>query len=165
MILSVKEPQPVEVGMLRAEQTLFTYLHLAPAPELTKGLARPARPASPTRRSRTAKGAAAAGADERDRRPDRRPRPAPSSSRSRWAAAASSSAACPASPPANVMVIGAGAVGINAAHMAVGMAADVFLFDVSIDALRAPTCSSPGRCRPSFSSTLSIEEMLPGSTS
>ena len=38
MILGVKEPQPVEVGMLRPEQTLFTYLHLAPAPELTTGL-------------------------------------------------------------------------------------------------------------------------------
>ena len=37
---------------------------------------------------------------------------------------------------ANVMVIGAGAVGINAAQIAVGMAADVFLFDLNIDALR-----------------------------
>jgi len=38
MILGVKEPQPVEVEMLRPEHTLFTYLHLAPAPELTKAL-------------------------------------------------------------------------------------------------------------------------------
>ena len=38
MILGVKEPQPAEVEMLRPEHTLFTYLHLAPAPELTKGL-------------------------------------------------------------------------------------------------------------------------------
>ena len=37
---------------------------------------------------------------------------------------------------ANVMVIGAGAVGINAAQIAVGMAADMFLFDLNIDALR-----------------------------
>src|SRR5665809_5579 len=35
MVLGVKEPQPQEVGMLRPGQTLFTYLHLAPAPELT----------------------------------------------------------------------------------------------------------------------------------
>ena len=39
MILGVKEPQPEEVEMLRPEHLLFTYLHLAPAPELTKGLA------------------------------------------------------------------------------------------------------------------------------
>ena len=38
MVLGVKEPRPVEVEMLRPEQTLFTYLHLAPAPELTEGL-------------------------------------------------------------------------------------------------------------------------------
>ena len=38
MVLKVKEPQPHEVALLREGQTLFTYLHLAPAPELTKGL-------------------------------------------------------------------------------------------------------------------------------
>ena len=62
---------------------------------------------------------------------------------------------------ANVMVIGAGAVGINAAHIAVGMAADVFLFDVSIDALRRADLQFAGSLSTVFSSTLSIEEMLP----
>lgn len=38
MIIKVKEPQPVEVAMMREGQILFTYLHLAPAPELTKQL-------------------------------------------------------------------------------------------------------------------------------
>ncbi len=38
MIIKVKEPQPVEVNMMREGQILFTYLHLAPAPELTKQL-------------------------------------------------------------------------------------------------------------------------------
>ena len=38
LILKVKEPQPEEVAMLRREHTLFTYLHLAPDPELTRGL-------------------------------------------------------------------------------------------------------------------------------
>ena len=35
MILGVKEPQPVEVEMLRPDHLLFTYLHLAPDPALT----------------------------------------------------------------------------------------------------------------------------------
>src|SRR3954449_13607613 len=39
LILGVKEPQRSEVSLLRPEHTLFTYLHLAPAPELTRGLA------------------------------------------------------------------------------------------------------------------------------
>ena len=38
MIVKVKEPQPNEVSMMREGQILFTYLHLAPAPELTKQL-------------------------------------------------------------------------------------------------------------------------------
>ena len=38
MVLGVKEPQPGEVEMLRPDHTLFTYLHLAPAPELTRAL-------------------------------------------------------------------------------------------------------------------------------
>src|ERR671911_17261 len=39
LILGVKEPQPQELEMLRPHHLLFTYLHLAPNPELTKGLA------------------------------------------------------------------------------------------------------------------------------
>ena len=38
MILHVKELQPSEVEMLRPGQLLFTYLHLAPDPEQTRGL-------------------------------------------------------------------------------------------------------------------------------
>ena len=43
MVMKVKEPQPPEVEMLRQGQTLFTYLHLAPDPELTRGLPAGAR--------------------------------------------------------------------------------------------------------------------------
>ena len=38
MIVKVKEPQPAEVGRLRKGQVLFTYLHLAPVPELARAL-------------------------------------------------------------------------------------------------------------------------------
>ncbi|MDP6816206.1 MAG: alanine dehydrogenase, partial [Alphaproteobacteria bacterium] len=38
MVVKVKEPQPGELAMLRDGQVLFTYLHLAPDPEQTKGL-------------------------------------------------------------------------------------------------------------------------------
>ncbi len=38
MIVKVKEPLPAEYNLLRREQILFTYLHLAPAPELTRML-------------------------------------------------------------------------------------------------------------------------------
>jgi alanine dehydrogenase len=38
MIVKVKEPQPREIMMLRENQVLFTYLHLAPDPDQTRGL-------------------------------------------------------------------------------------------------------------------------------
>lgn len=38
LIVKVKEPQPSETALLRSDQTLFTYLHLAPDPEQAKGL-------------------------------------------------------------------------------------------------------------------------------
>ncbi len=38
MIVKVKEPQPAEFDLLRADQILFSYLHLAAEPELTRAL-------------------------------------------------------------------------------------------------------------------------------
>ena len=38
MVMKVKEPLPAEIPLLREGQILFAYLHLAPAPELTRGL-------------------------------------------------------------------------------------------------------------------------------
>ena len=38
MIVKVKEPQPEEIAMLRKDQVLFTYLHLAPDLPQTRGL-------------------------------------------------------------------------------------------------------------------------------
>ncbi|MDP9189538.1 MAG: alanine dehydrogenase, partial [Actinomycetota bacterium] len=67
----------------------------------------------------------------------------------------------PGVPAANVMVIGGGAVGFNAASIAIGMEADVFVFDVSIDKLRDLDVAFAGRASTVYSSTLSVEEMLP----
>jgi alanine dehydrogenase len=60
-----------------------------------------------------------------------------------------------------VMIIGGGAVGMNAAFIAIGMEADVFVYDVSIDKLRELDIAFGGRASTVFSSTLSVEERLP----
>jgi len=62
---------------------------------------------------------------------------------------------------ANVMIIGGGSVGASAASVAIGMGADVFIFDVSVDRLRELEAVFGGRCSTVYSSTLAIEEMLP----
>jgi alanine dehydrogenase len=60
-----------------------------------------------------------------------------------------------------VLVIGGGVVGMNAAFIAIGMEADVFVFDRSIDRLRDLEVAFGGRASTVYSSTLAIEQMLP----
>jgi alanine dehydrogenase len=62
---------------------------------------------------------------------------------------------------ATVLVIGGGVVGLNAALIAIGMQADVFVYDRSIDRLRELDLVFGGRASTVYSSTLAIEEMLP----
>ena len=60
-----------------------------------------------------------------------------------------------------VMVIGGGVVGMNAAIIALGMEAEVYVFDRNIDRLRELESCSTARARPCYASTLAIEEHLP----
>ena len=162
LVLKVKEPQPVEVGMLREGQTLFTYLHLAPDARADPGSrASRAPPASPTRRSRTRHG--------------RLPLLAPMSEIAGKIATQAGAfmlekplggrgillGGVPGVAAANVMIIGGGVVGMNAAFIAIGMEADVFVYDVSIDKLRELDVVFGGRASTVFSSTLAVEERLP----
>ncbi len=161
LLLKVKEPQPPEVEQLRAETTLFTYLHLAPAPELTQGLCD--------------SGATCIAYETVEDELGRLPLLAPMSEiAGRLATQAGAFflekpmggrgvllGGVPGVAAANVMIIGGGAVGINAAQIAVGMAADVFIFDLSVDTLRRADLQFAGSLSTVFSSTLSIEEMLP----
>ena len=161
LLLKVKEPQTPEVEQLRAETVLFTYLHLAPAPDLTRGLCDT--------------GATCIAYETVEDKGGGLPLLAPMSEIAGRIATQAGAfflekpmggrgvllGGVPGVAAANVMIIGAGAVGINAAQIAVGMAADVFLFDLNIDALRRADLQFSGSLSTVYSSTLSIEEMLP----
>ena len=161
MVLKVKEPQMPEVEMLRAETTLFTYLHLAPAPELTRGLCET--------------GATCIAYETVEDEHGRLPLLAPMSEIAGKIATQAGAfmlekplggrgillGGVPGVAAANVMIIGGGAVGMNAAFIAIGMEADVFVYDKSIDRLRELGTTFGGRASTVFSSTLSIEERLP----
>jgi alanine dehydrogenase len=60
-----------------------------------------------------------------------------------------------------VMVIGGGVVGQNAAEIAIGMGAEVYVYDRSIDRLRELEVLLNGRCSTCYASTLEIEQRLP----
>ena len=161
LVLKVKEPQKPEVESLREGQTLFTYLHLAPAPELTKGLCD--------------SGAVCVAYETVEDSQGRLPLLAPMSEIAGKIATQAGAfmlerplggrgillGGVPGVAAANVMVIGGGAVGMNAAFIAIGMEADVFVYDTDINRLRELDTTFGGQASTVFSSTLSIEERLP----
>ncbi len=161
MVLKVKEPQPEEVALLRPEHTLFTYLHLAAEPDLAKGL--------------MASGATCIAYETVEDDRGRLPLLAPMSEVAGKIATQAGAfmlekplggrgillGGVPGVAAATVLVIGGGVVGMNAAFIAIGMEADVFVFDRSIDRLRELEVAFGGRASTVYSSTLAIEEMLP----
>ncbi|HEX5990825.1 MAG TPA: alanine dehydrogenase [Solirubrobacterales bacterium] len=161
MILHVKELQPQEIEMLRPGQLLFTYLHLAPDPEQTRGLCGSGVTAIAYETVEDARG--------------RLPLLAPMSEVAGKIATQAGAfmlekpmggrgillGGVPGVAAANVMVIGGGVVGMNAAFIAIGMEADVFVYDRSIDRLRELEVDFGGRCSTVYSTTLAIEQMLP----
>jgi alanine dehydrogenase len=161
LVLKVKEPQPEEVGMLREGQTLFTYLHLAAEPELARGLQR--------------SGATCIAYETVEDSAGRLPLLAPMSEVAGKIATQAGAfmlekpmggrgillGGVPGVAAATVLVIGGGVVGMNAAFIAIGMQADVFVFDRSIDRLRELEVAFGGRASTVYSSALAIEEMLP----
>jgi alanine dehydrogenase len=163
MVLKVKEPQASEVEMLGAGQTLFTFLHLAPDPALTRALQE--------------SGAICVAYETVEDARGQLPLLAPMSEIAGKIATQAGAfflekplggrgillGGVPGVAAATVMVIGGGAVGMNAAFIAIGMEADVFVYDVSIDRLRELDIAFGGRASTVYSSTLAIEEMLPRS--
>ena len=67
----------------------------------------------------------------------------------------------PGVPPAKVVVLGGGVVGLNAAIIALGMQADVWVLDKSVDRMRELEIALDGRVTLAMSNRLQIEEVLP----
>ena len=161
LVLKVKEPQRGEAELLRPDQTLFTYLHLAAEPELAAVLC--------------ASGATCIAYETVEDARGRLPLLAPMSEVAGKIATQAGAfmlekplggrgvllGGVPGVAAATVLVIGGGVVGTNAALIAIGMQADVFVFDRSIDRLRELDLIFGGRASTVHSSTLAIEEMLP----
>ena len=161
MVLKVKEPQAEEVARLRPGQVLFTYLHLAPDPELTAGL--------------VDSGATCVAYETVEDSEGRLPLLAPMSEIAGKIATQAGAfmlekplggrglllGGVPGVAAGKVMVIGGGVVGQNAADIAVGMGAEVYIYDRNIDRLRELEPLMKGLVSTCFASTLEIEQRLP----
>ena len=136
MIVKVKEPQPVEWVQLSADHILFTYLHLAADPAQTRGL--------------MASGCTAIAYETITDDEGGLPLLAPMSEVAGRLAVIEGAAnlkanaggrgllisGVPGTSPADVVVVGGGVVGVNAAKMAVGLGARVTVLDRSVPRLR-----------------------------
>src|SRR5688500_3992108 len=135
MIVKVKEPQAPEIALLEPRHLLFTYLHLAPDPDQTKGLLASGATciAYETVTSRTGalpllkpmsevagRMSIQVGAHYLEKEPGGR---------------GVLLGGVPGVAPAKVAILGGGVSGVNAAQMAVGMRADVTIYDISNERL------------------------------
>lgn len=161
MIVKVKEPQPQECAMLRPGQILFTYLHLAPDPEQAQGLI---------------KSGCVAIAYETVTNPDGRGLPllAPMSEvagrlsiqvgahylMKHMGGRGLLLGGVPGVPSANVLILGGGVAGFNAARMAAGMESRVTILDRSPDRLRALDDYFAGRAEVLYSTADTIETLI-----
>jgi len=160
LVLKVKEPLPDEFGRLREGLVLFTYLHLAAEERLTRALL---------------ESGAICIAYETVETDDRHlPLLAPMSEvagrlatqMGAWALEKSQGGrgillgGVPGVPPSKVVVLGGGIVGYNAALIAVGMQADVWVLDKSVDRMRDLEMMLDGRITLAMSNQLAIEETV-----
>jgi len=158
MVVKVKEPQPAEWAQLRDGQILYTYLHLAPDPEQTKGL--------------LGSGVTAIAyetvTDDRGGLPLLAPMSEVAGRLSIQAGATALQKAnggrgillggVPGVPPAKVAIVGGGVVGLHAAKMAAGLGADVAILDRSIPRLRQLDDLFGGRVHTRYSTIDALEE-------
>ena len=162
MIVKVKEPQGVEIKRLRKGQTLFTYLHLAPDPEQTRGLMESGAICIAYETVTDARGGL--------------PLLAPMSEVA-GRMSIQAGARClemeaggrgmllggvPGVPAARVVVLGGGVVGTNAARMAMGLEAHVTVLDVSLPQLYELDLQFGAMMNTIYSTIYSIEEHVLG---
>lgn len=160
MVVKVKEPLPAEYNLFRKDQILFTYLHLAAEPALTKALVE----------SKVAAIAYETVQDNAGHLPLLQPM---SEVAGRMAVQIGAQflekhyggsgvllGGVPGIAPAKVVIIGAGIVGMNSAKMAVGLGADVTIIDISLDRLRYVDDIFNGRVKTLFSNPFNIGRKL-----
>lgn len=159
LIVKVKDPSPREVALLKPEQTIFSFLHLAPQPELARQLMETG---------------ATCIAYETVEQEGRLPLLAPMSEiAGRMSAQVGAYflekmiggrgillGGVAGVPPAKVVVLGSGIVGANAAKIAAGMLANVVVLDKDLDKLRSLHGYVSGRLTTVMSTALSIEEQV-----
>ncbi|MBU0994237.1 MAG: alanine dehydrogenase [Proteobacteria bacterium] len=160
MIMHVKEPLPSEYKLIKKDQIIFTYLHLAASEKLTKTLIKSGSICIAYETIQKANGAL--------------PLLTPMSEVAGRMAIQEGAkylemshgghgvllGGVPGVEPGTVLIIGGGIVGVNAAKMACGLGAKVYLVDSNLDRLRYLSDIMPPNCFLMMSSTPTIRELV-----
>jgi len=160
MVVKVKEPLPSEYGFLRPDLVLFTYLHLAAAPELTRALL-----------AGGTTGLAYETIELGRRLPLLEPMSEIAGRMSAVVGAHYLSCAqggkgvllggVPGVLPGNVLVLGGGTAGINAGRMAAGLGANLTILEVDLEKMRFLDVSLHSCAHTLYSNEQNLMEMLP----
>jgi len=160
LVVKVKEPQPAEIEMLREGQVLFTYLHLAPDRAQTEGLLKSGCIAI----------AYETVTDERGGLPLLAPMSEVAGRMSIQAGAHALEreaggrgvllGGVPGVPPAKVVILGGGVVGMNALRMALGLEADVTVIDKSLPRLKELDLIFAPALKTRYATTDAVEESV-----
>ncbi len=160
MVMHVKEPQASEYALIRPDQIVFTYLHLAAEEELTRALIRARSVNIAYETIQKADGSL--------------PLLTPMSEVAGRMAIQQGAkylemaqgghgvllGGVPGVDPGTVVIIGGGVVGTNAAKMACGLGAKVYLLDMNLDRLRYLSDVMPKNCFPLFASPATLRELI-----
>jgi len=160
LVVKVKEPQPPELALIRPGQTLFTYFHFAASRELTEGFLATAATAVAYETLR----------DDQGRLPLLVPMSEVAGRMSIQEGAKYLEkpqmgrgillGGVPGVAPANVLVLGAGTVGANAAKVAAGFGANIALLDTNLERLRYLDDVTPPNIDCLYSDRHAIRERL-----
>ncbi len=160
MIVKVKEPQQAEWAMLRPDQILFTYLHLAPDPDQARGLMESGCSAIAYETIVDQRGALPLLAPMSEVAGRLSIEAAGSALRRHAGGSGILLGGVPGVAPARIVVIGGGVVGTHAARIAVGMGAEVTIIDASLPRLRQLDDLFDGRVRTRLSTIEAIEQEI-----
>jgi len=160
MVMHVKEPLPPEYDLIRKDQIIFTYLHLAAAEELTNVLIKSGSVSIAYETIQKADGSL--------------PLLTPMSEVAGRMAIQQGAkylemaqgghgillGGVPGVDPGTVLIIGGGVVGINAAKMACGLGAKVYILDMNLERLRYLSDVMPSNCFLLMSKPTTIRRLI-----
>jgi alanine dehydrogenase len=161
LLLKVKEPIAEEYPRLRDDLTLFTYLHIAADEPLTRALVDSGITGIAYETVETANGQLPLLAPMSEVAGRLAPQMGAWSLEKAHGGRGILLGGVPGVPPARVVILGGGVVGLNAAIIALGMQADVWVLDKSVGRMRELEIALDGRVTLAMSNRLQIEEILP----